>query len=62
MDRALDALALEDPSLVQLIEMRYFGGMTAGETAEAFGQSVHVVRHDLRLAQAWLRRKLSPQA
>ena len=59
LDRALDALAGEDQSLAQLIEMRYFGGMTAEETAEALGQSVHIVRHDLRLAQAWLRRKLS---
>jgi RNA polymerase sigma factor (TIGR02999 family) len=59
LDRALDALAHEDKSLAQLIEMRYFGGMIAEETAEALGQSVHVVRHDLRLAQAWLRRKLS---
>ena len=39
--------------------MRYFGGMTAEETAEALGLSVHVVRHDLRLAQAWLRRRLT---
>ena len=59
LDRALDALAQEDHSLAQLVEMRYFGGMTAEETAEALGRSVHVVRHDLRLAQAWLRRKLS---
>jgi RNA polymerase sigma factor (TIGR02999 family) len=59
LDRALDALAQEDQSLAQLVEMRYFGGMTAEETAEALGRSVHVVRHDLRLAQAWLRRKLS---
>lgn len=59
LDNALDALAQEDQSLAQLIEMRYFGGMTAEETAEALDQSVHVVRHDLRLAQAWLRRKLS---
>ncbi len=59
LDRALDALAHEDKSLAQLIEMRYFGGMTAEETAEALGRSVHVVRHDLRLAQAWLRRTLS---
>jgi len=58
LDNALDALAREDQSLAQLIEMRYFGGMTAEETAEALGQSVHVVRHDLRLAQAWLRRQL----
>jgi DNA-directed RNA polymerase specialized sigma24 family protein len=59
LDRALDSLAREDKSLAQLIEMRYSGGMTAEETAEALGQSVHIVRHDLRLAQAWLRRELS---
>ncbi|MBI3680811.1 MAG: sigma-70 family RNA polymerase sigma factor [Acidobacteria bacterium] len=58
LDRALDALAREDESLARLVEMRYFGGMTAEETAEALGISVHIVRHDLRLAQAWLRRKL----
>jgi len=56
LDRALEALAREDKSLAQVIEMRYFGGMTAEETAEALGHSVHIVRHDLRLAQAWLRR------
>src|SRR5260370_22522750 len=59
LDRALDALAGEDKSLEQLVEMRYFGGMPAEGTAESPGRSVHVVRHDLRLAQAWLRRKLS---
>jgi RNA polymerase sigma factor (TIGR02999 family) len=59
LDRALAALAEEDQSLARLIEMRYFGGMTAEETAEALGQSVHIVRHDLRLAQAWMRRKLN---
>ena len=59
LDAALEALAGEDRSLAQLIEMRYFGGMTAEETAEALGQSVHIVRHDLRLAQAWLSRRLS---
>jgi RNA polymerase sigma factor (TIGR02999 family) len=58
LNRALDALAKEDEHLVRLVEMRYFGGMTAQETAEALGCSVHVVRHDLRLAQAWLRREV----
>ena len=53
LDAALEALAGDDGSLAQLIEMRYFGGMTAEETAEALGKSVPVVRHDLRLAQAW---------
>lgn len=59
LDDALKALAAEDESLARLIEMRYFGGMTAEETAKALGLSVHVVRHDVRFAQAWLRRKLT---
>jgi RNA polymerase sigma factor (TIGR02999 family) len=58
LDFALDGLADEDQQLARLIEMRYFGGMTAEDTAEALGMSVHVVRHDLQLAQAWLRRRL----
>lgn len=60
LDQAIEALAAENEPLARLIEMRYFGGMTAEESAEALGLSVHVVRHDLRFAQAWLRRKLSP--
>lgn len=59
LDSAIQALQAEDESLARLIEMRYFGGMTAEESAEALGISAHVVRHDLRLAQAWLRRRLS---
>jgi RNA polymerase sigma factor (TIGR02999 family) len=59
LDDAMKALAAEDESLARLIEMRYFGGMTAEETAEVLGMSVHVVRRDVRLAQAWLRRKLT---
>jgi RNA polymerase sigma factor (TIGR02999 family) len=59
LDGAIKALAEEDESLAHLVEMRYFGGMTAEESAEALGISVHVVRHDLRFAQAWLRRKLA---
>ena len=58
LDFALDGLAAEDQQLARLIEMRYFGGMSAEDTADALGLSVHVVRHDLQLAQAWLRRRL----
>ena len=58
LDEALDRLGREDPRLVTLIEMRFFAGMTAEETAEARSESVHVVRHDLRYAQARLRRIL----
>jgi RNA polymerase sigma-70 factor (ECF subfamily) len=59
LDRAIDALATESPVLAQAIEMRYFGGLTAEEAAEVTGRSVHAVRHDLRFAQAWLRRALA---
>jgi len=62
LDRALDQLAAENPVLAQAIEMRYFGGLTADEAAEVTGRSVHAVRHDLRFAQAWLRRTLAAVA
>jgi RNA polymerase sigma-70 factor (ECF subfamily) len=56
---ALEALAHENPSVAQVVEMYYFGGMTAEETATVVGRSAHVVRHDLRYARAWLRRRLA---
>jgi RNA polymerase sigma-70 factor (ECF subfamily) len=56
---ALDALARENQALAQVVEMHYFGGMTAEEAAVVAGRSVHTVRHDLRLARAWLRRELA---
>ena len=56
---ALEALARENGALAQVIEMHYFGGMTAEEAAVVAGRSVHVVRHELRLARAWLRRELA---
>lgn len=56
LDRVLTQLEAEDEALSQMIEMRFFGGMTAEEIADANGRSVHAVRHDLRFAQAWLRR------
>ena len=55
MDEALDRLGREEPRLVTLIEMRFIAGMTAEETAEVRGESVHTVRRDLRYAQARLR-------
>jgi hypothetical protein len=47
-----------DPLKVQLIDIRYFGGMT-GEESAAASISVHVVRRELRLAHAWLHRELA---
>jgi RNA polymerase sigma-70 factor, ECF subfamily len=59
MDEALEKLARTDPLKVQLIEMRYFGGMTAEESATALSISAHVVRRELRLAQAWLHKEMA---
>jgi RNA polymerase sigma factor (TIGR02999 family) len=59
LHRALAALEREHPSVAQVIEMHYFGGMTAEEAAVATGRSVHVVRHEIRVARAWLRRELA---
>jgi len=59
LDDALQQLEKTDPQKRQLIEMRYFGGMTAEETSVALSIPVHKVRRDLRLAQAWLRRELA---
>jgi RNA polymerase sigma factor (TIGR02999 family) len=62
LDLAIDALAQENPRFAQAIELYYFGGLTAEEAAEVTGRTVHSVRHDLRFAQAWLRRRLSGES
>lgn len=58
LDDALNRLAEEDPLKAQLIEMKFFGGMTAEESAAVLSLSIHIVRRHLRLAQAWLRQEL----
>jgi len=58
VDDALRTLATEDPHKAQLIEMRFFAGMTAEESAEALQLPVQKVRAQLRIAQAWLKREL----
>jgi len=58
LNDALDRLAGEHPRKAQLIEMRYFGGMTAEESALALQMAVVTVRSELRYAEAWLKREL----
>lgn len=55
---ALRDLARRDPQQAQLVELRFFGGMTAEESAEALQLPVGTVRRELRLAQAWLQCEL----
>jgi RNA polymerase sigma factor (TIGR02999 family) len=59
MEDALMRLEQLDPLKGQLIEMRFFGGMTAEECSIALSVPVHVVRRELRLAQALLRKEMS---
>ena len=60
IDDALNELAQRDPRKARLIEMRFFGGLTAEESATVLELPVQVVRRDLRVAQAWLQRALNP--
>ena len=54
LDDALDALAKREPRRVKVIELRYFGGLSVEETAEALGVSPQTVMRDWKLARAWL--------
>ena len=54
LDDALDALAKQEPRRVKVIELRYFGGLSVEETAEALGVSPQTVLRDWKLARAWL--------
>ena len=58
LDRALVSLALVDERKCRVIEMRFFGGMTVEETAEALHVSTDTVKRDWRLAKLWLLREL----
>lgn len=54
LDDALSALAQLDPRQAHIVEMRYFGGLTGEEIAEALSISTATVTRDLRVAQMWL--------
>jgi RNA polymerase sigma factor (TIGR02999 family) len=58
LDDALRALAATDPRKAQVIELRYFGGLTVEETAEALAVSVPTIVREARYAEAWLRREM----
>jgi len=58
VDDALAALAQLDPRKAQVIEMRFFGGLSVEETAEVLGVSQQTVMRDWKLARAWLMREL----
>ena len=59
LDRALDSLAKISERLSRVVEMRFFGGLSAGEIGDALGVTERTVRRDWRKARAYLFRELS---
>ena len=59
LDDALNALAAIDPRMSQVVEARFFGGLSVEETAEVIKVSPETVMRDWKTAKAWLLRKMS---
>lgn len=58
LDEALKRLAIVEPREAQVVECRFFGGLTIAETASALGVSPMTVKRDWAMAQAWLHREI----
>jgi len=59
LDEALDALTALDPQQSQVVQLRFFGGLTIEETAEALDISPATVKREWVMARAWLHHRLS---
>ena len=62
LDNALKALANEDDLIGQVVELRFFGGLSVEETAEVLGISRQTVMRDWKLAKTWLAREMNKSA
>jgi len=62
LDRAMHALARIDPRKVQVVEMRFFGGLNVEETAEVLKISTVTVKRDWRAAKLWLYREMKGES
>jgi RNA polymerase sigma factor (sigma-70 family) len=58
----MDRLERLDPRQSQIVELRYFGGLTEEETAELLGISVRTVKREWSVARAWLFAELTREA
>ena len=61
LDDALKALAAFDPRKSEVVELRFFGGLSVEETAEVLKVSPETVMRDWKFAKSWLRRELSKE-
>jgi RNA polymerase sigma factor (TIGR02999 family) len=59
IDEALEKLAVKDLRKARVVELRFFGGLSIDETAEALGVSARTVHNDWAFARAWLYRALT---
>ena len=59
LDAALTELAAQDSRKAQVVELRFFGGLTVEETAAALGTSPETVARDWRFAKLWLHRAIA---
>jgi RNA polymerase sigma-70 factor, ECF subfamily len=62
LHEALEALHVVDPRKSMVVEMRYFGGLSMEEIAEAMGVSIRTVNRDWRLARSWLIREMNRES
>lgn len=60
LDEALTRLAALDPEQARIVELRFFGGLSVEETAEALGVSPATIKRHWAVARAWLARELAP--
>ena len=61
LDDALDRLAAFDPRKSRVVELRFFGGLSVEDTAEALDVSAETVMRDWKVAKAWLLREMDPE-
>jgi RNA polymerase sigma factor (TIGR02999 family) len=62
LDAALSKLAVEDPELAKLVELRYFAALSVEEAAKAMGTSTRTVKRNWAYARAWLGREMNRAA
>jgi len=61
VDEVLARLSELDPRQARVVELRYFGGLSVEETAEALGMAVRTVQLDWATAKGWMKSQLSPR-
>jgi RNA polymerase sigma-70 factor (ECF subfamily) len=60
LDESLTRLAKKDPRQAQLVELRYFGGLTEEEVADVLNISLRTVKREWSAARAWLFAEMTP--